>query len=314
MPSIPEAPKRAKRSRFGPPKEKMTEAQLEELAAKLMDSAPAATTTAPPDYGDWKPGMDDGSTRLTAPVSLDGTPSGPVTKVFVASLSYAVREEHLRGLFGKYQSVGQVNVVMDRMDPTKSRGFAFVEFSNREEAERAVNEMNGALLMGRNIAAKISEEKKQAGGRPPDWDCPQCGATGVYGSKPNCFKCGAPNPGIPGAKQQDRGGFRGGNGGNSRPPDWDCAQCGATGCFGSKPTCFRCGAPNPNGGSGGSGGYQDRRGGRDRNDRRSGGGYNGGNDNYGGRNDRHGSGGSRDYGRSGGYSGGRDRDRDFNRY
>lgn len=311
MPSIPEAPKRAKRSRFGPPKEKMTEAQLEELAAKLMGNAPAATTTAPPDYGDWKPGMDDGSTRPTAPVSLDGTPSGPVTKVFVASLSYAVREEHLRGLFGKYQSVGQVNVVMDRMDPTKSRGFGFVEFSNREEAERAVNEMNGALLMGRNIAAKISEEKKQAGGRPPDWDCPQCGATGVYGSKPNCFKCGAPNPGMPGAKQQDRGGFRGGN---SRPPDWDCPQCGATGCFGSKPTCFRCGAPNPNGGSGGRGGYQDRRGGRDRNDRRSGGGYNGGNNNYGGRNDRHGSGGSRDYGRSGGYSGGRDRDRDYNRY
>jgi hypothetical protein len=36
-------------------------------------------------------------------------------------------------------------------------------------------------------------------------------------------------------------------GNESRNPDWDC-KCGAMGCFGSKSTCYKCGALNPNGG------------------------------------------------------------------
>merc|ERR1719457_442398 len=302
--------KKPKRSRFGPPKDDVNKADLEKLAAQLMSNAQPGVGP-PPTMDDWQPGMDDGSTRLVAPVSMEG---GPVTKVFVASLSYQVREEHLKGLFQKYTSVVNVNVIMDQFDPSKSRGFGFVEFGDRSEAERAVNEMNGALLMGRNIVAKISEDKKkQQGGRPPDWDCPQCGATGCYGSKPNCFKCGAPNPGMPGARQTQP---QGGRGSGGRPPDWDCMECGAKGCFGSKPTCFRCGAPNPNS-QGGGRDYNDRRGGgRDRgygNDRDGGygndwnqnsGGYGGG---YGGGRSGGGYGGGRNQGgrSSGGYGGGR---------
>jgi len=69
------------------------------------------------------------------------------------------------------------------------------------------------------------------GGNNGDWDCPACGAVGCFGSKPNCFKCGAPNPSS--AKP------------NRRPGDWDCPSCGAM-VFGSKSECFKCGEPKPN--------------------------------------------------------------------
>jgi len=87
--------------------------------------------------------------------------------------------------------------------------------------------------------------------RPGDWDCPQCGVN-VFASKSECFKCRCPKPrpmydhyspygydyrrAPPPRREPARGG---------RLPDWDCPACGARDCFGSKPKCFKCGAPNP---------------------------------------------------------------------
>lgn len=70
--------------------------------------------------------------------------------------------------------------------------------------------------------------------RHGDWACINCQAA-VFGSKENCFRCGAPRPaGAPAPPPSTA----------RRPGDWDCPACSAV-VFASKLQCFRCNAPRP---------------------------------------------------------------------
>lgn len=70
--------------------------------------------------------------------------------------------------------------------------------------------------------------------RHGDWECTNCHAA-VFGSKENCFRCGAPRPaGAPAPPPSTA----------RRPGDWDCPACSAV-VFASKVQCFRCNAPRP---------------------------------------------------------------------
>ena len=79
-------------------------------------------------------------------------------KLYVGNLSYNAREEDLRTLFEKYGSIQSVNIITDKFSG-RSKGFAFVEMSSGEEAQKAL-ELNGSEFLGRKIT--VSEA------RPPE--------------------------------------------------------------------------------------------------------------------------------------------------
>lgn len=86
-----------------------------------------------------------------------------MTNIFVGNLSYQTTQEELHAAFSQYGAVERVNIISDR-DTGQPRGFAFVEMTSREEAEKAISGLNGAELNGR--ALNVNEARpKPAGGR-----------------------------------------------------------------------------------------------------------------------------------------------------
>ncbi len=66
-------------------------------------------------------------------------------------------------MFEAYGAVDRVSIITDR-DTGRSRGFAFVEMSNDEEADRAINALNGANLGGRTLNVNEARPKSEGGG------------------------------------------------------------------------------------------------------------------------------------------------------
>src|SRR5678816_4383214 len=83
--------------------------------------------------------------------------------IFVGNLDFSATDSSLRSLFEPYGQVDRVNVVTDR-DTGRSRGFAFVEMANAEEADRAIAALNGAELDGRTLNINESRPKEGSGG------------------------------------------------------------------------------------------------------------------------------------------------------
>jgi cold-inducible RNA-binding protein len=86
-----------------------------------------------------------------------------VKNIFVGNLDFAATDSSVRGMFEQYGSVDRVNLVTDR-DTGRSRGFAFVEMSNTDEAERAIAGLNGANFEGRALNVNEARPKVQGGG------------------------------------------------------------------------------------------------------------------------------------------------------
>ena len=87
-------------------------------------------------------------------------------KLYVGNLSYQTTEADLRQTFGQYGTVNSIDVIMDR-NTGRSKGFAFIEMSNRNEANDAIQALNGATLGDRTLAvneAKPKEERPGGGG------------------------------------------------------------------------------------------------------------------------------------------------------
>ncbi len=87
-------------------------------------------------------------------------------KLFVGSLSLETTENEVRDAFAAHGTVKEANLIMDRMT-NRSRGFAFVTMSTDEEAQKAVEAMNGADMGGRALTvnvAKPREERAPGGG------------------------------------------------------------------------------------------------------------------------------------------------------
>lgn len=83
-------------------------------------------------------------------------------KLYVGNLSYSTTDESLNGAFAAFGTVASARVIMDR-ETGRSKGFGFVEMSSDEEAQKAVVEMDGKDLEGRNL--KVAEAKPMEGGR-----------------------------------------------------------------------------------------------------------------------------------------------------
>ena len=80
-------------------------------------------------------------------------------KLYVGNLPYSVNQQSLQDTFSECGTVESVDVIMDR-DTGQSKGFAFVEMSSDSEAQKAIQELNGSSLDGREI--KVNEAKPKA--------------------------------------------------------------------------------------------------------------------------------------------------------
>jgi len=86
-----------------------------------------------------------------------------VKNIFVGNLDFAATESSIRAMFERFGTVDRVNLVTDR-DTGRSRGFAFVEMSSTEEADRAIAALNGADFEGRALNVNEARPKGQGGG------------------------------------------------------------------------------------------------------------------------------------------------------
>jgi len=80
-------------------------------------------------------------------------------KLYVGNLPYSVTQQSLEETFSQCGTVDSVKVITDR-DTGQSKGFAFVEMSRDGEAQKAIQELNGTSLDGREI--KVNEAKPRA--------------------------------------------------------------------------------------------------------------------------------------------------------
>jgi RNA recognition motif-containing protein len=89
--------------------------------------------------------------------------------IFVGNLSFRTTEEALRPLFEAYGEVASARVITSR-ETGRSRGFGFVEMPNDEEARKAIAEVNGRELDGRQLRVNEARAKTDRRGdqrRPP---------------------------------------------------------------------------------------------------------------------------------------------------
>jgi len=84
-------------------------------------------------------------------------------KIFVGNLAFAVGEAELRQLFEQKGAVEAVTVMRDT-DTGRSRGFAFVEMSTEEAAQKAITELNGFSVEGRNLTVNEAKPKPERRG------------------------------------------------------------------------------------------------------------------------------------------------------
>jgi RNA recognition motif-containing protein len=80
--------------------------------------------------------------------------------IFVGSLPFSIEEADLRESFEAYGAVDSVKIITDKFTG-RSKGFGFVEMPNDDEAQKAIDELNGATVQGRAIVVNKSEPKPE---------------------------------------------------------------------------------------------------------------------------------------------------------
>ena len=88
-------------------------------------------------------------------------------KLFVGNLSFQTTENDLQDAFAAFGTVTETNLMMDRATG-RSRGFGFVTMSTDDEAQKAIEGLNGKELGGRALTVNVArprEERSGGGGR-----------------------------------------------------------------------------------------------------------------------------------------------------
>src|SRR5512138_3558477 len=85
------------------------------------------------------------------------------TKLFVGNLSFNTTENDLQDAFAAHGSVVEANLMVDRASG-RPRGFGFVTMSTPEEAQQAIEALNGTRLGDRNITVNEARPKEQRSG------------------------------------------------------------------------------------------------------------------------------------------------------
>jgi RNA recognition motif-containing protein len=83
-------------------------------------------------------------------------------KIYVGNLSFDSSEEDLKGLFATYGEVESAKVIIDQFT-NRSRGFGFIEMTNREEGLKAIQELDSKDLGGRSLKVNEARPKSNSG-------------------------------------------------------------------------------------------------------------------------------------------------------
>jgi len=108
----------------------------------------------------------------------------PTAKLFVGNLAWTTDNNSLGDAFKEYGTVVEAVVIMDRDNPTRSRGYGFVTMSTPDEAAAAKAGLEGKQLDGREIRIDFAQPKNDdRGGRGGDW-APRPAAAPSYDAAP----------------------------------------------------------------------------------------------------------------------------------
>jgi RNA recognition motif-containing protein len=81
-------------------------------------------------------------------------------KLFVGNLSFETTENDLQDTFAAHGTVVETNLMMDRTTG-RPRGFGFVTMSNQDEAEKAMNALNGFSLGNRSLTVNVAKPREE---------------------------------------------------------------------------------------------------------------------------------------------------------
>lgn len=126
--------------------------------------------------------------------------------IFVGNLKFDATEDAVRTLFERYGAVSSARIMTDR-DTGRSRGFAFVEMENENEADQAISALNGFMMDGR--ALNVNEARPK-----PERSFGAGGGRG-FGGGPGGGGGGRPGGGGGGGGRRPSG-----PGGGRREPRW----------------------------------------------------------------------------------------------
>lgn len=87
-----------------------------------------------------------------------------MTNIYVGNLAYGATEDDVRTAFEQYGTVEKVSVIKDR-ETGRSRGFAFVEMPDGQQAKEAIEQMNLAEIAGRKVTVNEARPRQDRGGR-----------------------------------------------------------------------------------------------------------------------------------------------------
>ena len=114
--------------------------------------------------------------------------------IFAGGLSSDLTEGDVLAVFSQYGEIVDVNLVRHE-DTGKSKGFAFICYEDQRSTVLAVDNLNGARVLGRTIRVEHVEDyrlKDEEAAKRKDWRC-GCGAEN-FKFRDNCHKCGGPRP------------------------------------------------------------------------------------------------------------------------
>ena len=84
-------------------------------------------------------------------------------RLYVGNLAYGVRDENLQELFSQFGAVRSAQVISDR-ESGRSKGFGFVEMENDQEAQAAIDALNGKPHEGRPLTVNEARPREDRGG------------------------------------------------------------------------------------------------------------------------------------------------------
>ena len=79
--------------------------------------------------------------------------------IYVGNLNYGLQEDELRQVFSEFGEVESVKIIKDR-STGRTKGFGFVEMTDENDANNAIEELNGAEVMGRSIRVSKARPMK----------------------------------------------------------------------------------------------------------------------------------------------------------
>ncbi len=83
--------------------------------------------------------------------------------IYVANIPWKATEEQLKQLFAEYGEVSSAKIIMDKVTQ-RSRGFGFIEMADDTAGRTAINELNGADFLGKNLVVNEARPREEGSG------------------------------------------------------------------------------------------------------------------------------------------------------